>query len=120
MIALAYTNKNDYFCKKNKDMIFKDHKVTVQQVVRLIPENLLSTLAINTKVDYCAKVLQGERLFYLLLYAIVKSDRLSQRFLEDVFKSPSFKFLFKYSADRKVSRSSKSENISKINLDFFR
>ena len=101
-------------------MIFKDHKVTVQQVVRLIPENLLSTLAINTKVDYCAKVLQGERLFYLLLYAIVKSDRLSQRFLEDVFKSPSFKFLFNYSADMKVSRSSISEKLSKINLDFFR
>lgn len=100
-------------------MIFKEHKVTVQQVVSLIPDDLLSTLAINTKVDYCAKVLQGERLFYLLMYAILKTDRISQRYLEDVFKSTHFKFLFNYSVEMKVSHSSISEKLSKINLDFF-
>lgn len=72
-------------------MIFKDHKTNIQQILRLIPDELLSKLALNTKVDYCAKVLQGERLFYLLLYAILRSERISQRYLENVFKTRHFK-----------------------------
>jgi len=101
-------------------MIFKEHKTNIQQILRLIPDELLSKLALNTKVDYCAKVLQGERLFYLLLYAIIRSERLSQRFLEDIFKTRHFKFLFNYSIDLKVNHSSISEKLSKINLDFFK
>lgn len=101
-------------------MIFKEHKTNIQQILRLIPDNLLSKLALSTKVDYCAKVLQGERLFYLLLYAILKSERISQRYLEDIFKTNHFKFLFNYSVDLKVSHSSISEKLSKINLDFFK
>jgi transposase len=101
-------------------MIFKEHKANIQQILRLIPDELLSKLALNTKVDYCAKVLQGERLFYLLLYAILRSERISQRFLEDIFKTRHFKFLFNYSVDLKVSHSSISEKLSKINLDFFK
>jgi hypothetical protein len=49
-------------------MIFKDHKLSLQQIFQLIPADLLSKLALSTKVNYCAKVLQGERMFYLLLY----------------------------------------------------
>ena len=101
-------------------MIFKEHKTNIQQILRIIPDELLSKLALNTKVDYCAKVLQGERLFYLLLYAILRSERISQRYLEDVFKTRHFKFLFNYSVDLKVSHSSISEKLSKINLDFFK
>lgn len=101
-------------------MIFKDHKTNIQQILRLIPDNLLSELALGTKVNYCAKVLQGERVFYLLLYALLKTKDISQRYLEDVFSSSSFKFLFNYSIDLKVSHSSISERLSKINLDFFR
>lgn len=101
-------------------MFFKDHKVNIQQILSIIPDGLISRLAINTKVDYCAKVLQGERLFNLLLFAILKTDRLSQRFLEDLFANQQFKFLFNYSIDLKVSHSSISERLSKINLDFFR
>jgi transposase len=101
-------------------MIFKEHKTNIQQILRLIPDNLLSKLALNTKVDYCAKILQGERLFYLLLYAILRSERISQRYLEDVFKTNHFKFLFNYSVDLKISHSSISEKLSKINLDFFK
>lgn len=101
-------------------MVFKEHRTNIQHILRLIPDNLLSKLAINSKVDYCAKVLQGERIFYLLLYALLKSKEISQRYLEDVFKSPSFKFLFNYSIDLKVTHSSISERLSKINLDFFK
>ena len=101
-------------------MIFKEHKTNIQQILRIIPDGLLSRLAINSKVDYCAKVLQGERIFYLLLYSILRTDKISQRYLEEVFKSHHFKFLFNYSVDLKITHSSISERLSKINLDFFR
>ena len=48
-------------------------KVSAQQLLKLIPENMFSKLATITKVDYCAKVLQGERVFYLLLYGFFHS-----------------------------------------------
>ena len=62
-------------------------KVSAPSVLRMIPDELLSKLARDTKVDYCAKVLKGERLFYLLVYAFLCADRLCQRKLEAVFSS---------------------------------
>ena len=85
----------------------------------MIPDELLAKLARNTKVDYCAKVLKGERLFYLLVYALLCADRLSQRKLEAVFASQHFKSLFNFSVDMKVTRSSISTRLSTVNLDFF-
>ena len=94
-------------------------KVSAPSVLRMIPDDLLAKIASDTKVDYCAKVLKGERLFYLLVYAFLCADRLSQRKLETVFSSQQFKSLFNYSVDMKVSRSSISTRLSAINLDFF-
>ena len=94
-------------------------KAHAWDVIRMIPDEELAKLAKDTKVDYCAKVLTGERMFYLLVYAFVKADRLSQRKLESVFASQPFKALFNYSVDMKVTRSSISTRLSTINLDFF-
>ena len=52
-------------------------KVSAPSVLRMIPDEMLAKLARDTKVDYCAKVLKGERLFYLLVYAFLCADRLS-------------------------------------------
>ena len=94
-------------------------KVHAPEVIRMIPDEELAKLAKDTKVDYCAKVLTGERMFYLLLYSFLKADRLSQRSLESVFASQAFKALFNYSVDMKVTRSSISTRLSTISLDFF-
>lgn len=94
-------------------------KVHAPEVIRMIPDEELAKLAKDTKVDYCAKVLTGERMFYLLVYAFLMADRLSQRKLESVFASQPFKALFNYSVDMKVTRSSISTRLSTISLDFF-
>ncbi len=94
-------------------------KVSAPSVLRMIPDEMLAKLARDTKVDYCAKVLKGERLFYLMVYAFLCADRLSQRKLEAVFASQQFKSLFNFSVDMKVTRSSISTRLSTINLDFF-
>jgi len=85
----------------------------------MIPDEELARLASDTKVDYCSKVLKGERMFYMLVYAMLCADRVSQRRLETVFASAPFKTLFNFSVDMKVSHSSISSRLSKIDLVFF-
>jgi hypothetical protein len=99
---------------------FKDHKVTANQLLGVIPESLLSHLSDNTKIDYCSKVLHGRKMFYLLMYGILENDRLSQRTLEDTFNDSVFKALFQLDERESVRRSSISERLSRIDCDYFR
>jgi len=100
--------------------IFKEHKVSINQLLGVIPESLLSHLSENTKADYYSKVLHGKKLFYLLMYGILENDKLSQRTLEDTFNDPVFKRLFNLDPLESIRRSSLSERLSKIDSDFFR
>ncbi len=54
---------------------FKDHKITVGQILQFIPEALLTKLSSTTSVDKYTKVLHGKKMFYLLLYSILENDR---------------------------------------------
>lgn len=100
--------------------VFKDHKISVNQLLEVIPDALLANLSKNTKVDHYAKVLHGKKMFYLLLFGILENEKLSQRTLEDTFNDPIFKTLFDLDATETVRRSSISERLSKIDPDFFR
>lgn len=42
--------------------MFAGQKVNIQKVLGLIPDDLLAKFAKDTKVDYCAKVLYGQRI----------------------------------------------------------
>lgn len=100
--------------------MYSGQKINIQKILGLIPDDLISTLSKDTKVDYCAKVLYGQRIFNLLLYGILTTDRTSQRTLEDLFSSDLFKALFCYDAGMKVSHSSISTRLSTIDPEFFR
>lgn len=100
--------------------MYTGQKINVQKILSLIPDGLLSTLSKDTKIDYCAKVLYGKRIFNLLLYGLLTTDRTSQRTLEDLFRSDLFKSLFSYDAGMKISRSSISTRLSTIDPEFFR
>jgi transposase len=99
--------------------IFKDHKIKVEDLLNVIPEALMSHLSQTTSVDYYSKVLQGKKMFYLLMYGILESDRLSQRTLEDIFNDSVFKTLFNLDQNESVRRSSISERLGKINPEYF-
>ncbi|TDS49746.1 IS4 family transposase [Myroides indicus] len=99
---------------------FKDHKITVSQILQFIPEALLTKLSSTTSVDKYTKVLHGKKMFYLLLYSILENDRLSQRSLEDTFNGSIFKALFDLDENEKVRRSSISDRFSKIDSDYFK
>src|ERR1035437_3134521 len=100
--------------------MYLGQKINIQKILGLIPDDLLSSLSKDTKVDYCAKVLYGKRIFNLLLYGILTTDRTSQRTLEDLFKSNLFKSMFSYDAGMKISHSSISTRLSIIEPEFFR
>ena len=70
--------------------MFTDQKINIQKIIGLVPDDLLATLSKDTKVDYCAKVLYGQRIFNLLLYGLLTTERTSQRSLEEAFPKQSF------------------------------
>lgn len=100
--------------------VFKDHKISVKQLLGVVPEALLSQLSSSTKVDYYTKVLHGRKLFYLLFYGIIENEKLSQRTLEDTFNDTLFKTLFDLDKSETVRRSSISERLSTIDSDYFK
>lgn len=77
-------------------------------------------MSLTTRIDHYAKVLQGNKLFYLLLCVILDNDRLSQRILEDTFNDSVFKMLFNLNEYERVRRSSISERLSKVDPDYFK
>lgn len=100
--------------------VFKDHKISLSQVLAFIPEALLSHLSATTKVDYYSKVLHGKKMFYLLLFCIFDNEILSQRTLEDTFNSSGFKALFGLGEEERARRSSISDRLSKIDPSYFK
>jgi hypothetical protein len=100
--------------------MFKDHKVSITQLLEVIPEALLIHLSEKTRVDYYSKVLHGKKLFYLLMYSLLENNRLSQRTLEDTFNDPVFKKLFNLDPSESICHSSISERLSKIDSGYFR
>jgi len=93
--------------------------IEVGELLSLIPEDALSCIARDTRIDYCSKVLYGRSVFYLLLYSILFSERNSLRTMEDIFNNKKFKLLFHLDLNKKVSHSSISERLSVINVDYF-
>ena len=100
--------------------VFKDHKISLKQVLEFIPKALLTHLSATSKVDHYSKVLHGKKMFYLLLFCIFDNEKLSQRTLEDTFNSSGFKALFGLGEEEKVRRSSISERLSKIDSNYFK
>jgi hypothetical protein len=74
--------------KSNRMKFEEKQKICVPDLLRLIPDEQLSRLAGETKVDYCTKVLYGRSMFYLLLYALLQTEHTSQRTPEDIFRGP--------------------------------
>jgi len=97
----------------------KKTKISVTELLSLLPDEELNKIARRTKVNYYVKVLDGKSIFCLILYALVECQRNSLRTMEDIFNSPQFKFLFNLDSSQTIRHSSISERLSVINIEFF-
>jgi len=97
----------------------RNRKISISELLSLLPDEELNKIAKRTKVNYYVKVLDGKSIFYLILYALVECQRNSLRTMEDIFNSPQFKFLFNLDSSQTIRHSSISERLSIINVDFF-
>jgi hypothetical protein len=95
-------------------------KISIIQLLSLIPDEDIRKIAKRTKVDYYAKILDGKSLLCLILYSLIESQRNSLRTMEDIFNSSAFKFLFNLDSTKKVKYNSISERLSVIKINFFK
>ncbi len=96
------------------------NKISITQLLALIPDEDIRQIAKKTLVDYYSKILDGRSLLCLILYSLIESQRNSLRTMEDIFNSSAFKFLFNLDPNKKVKYNSISERLSVINIDFFK
>jgi hypothetical protein len=98
---------------------FSNHKISVEELLKLIPDELLDKLSAATDVDHQVKKLFGKNIFYLLLYGYLESTRISLRELEDIYSSQRFQFLFNIDSENGIKYNSLSDRLSMINPDYF-
>ena len=65
--------------------------MTVEQLLKLIPEEKFEFLSAETKVDHQVKKLYGATVFKLILFSMLNSNKLSLRVMEAYLKSAQFK-----------------------------
>lgn len=95
-------------------------KTTVEQLLKLIPEELLSNIEQETKVNHQVKKLRWTVMFKLLLMSVFDNERASLRLMEDIYNSERFR-QFRNDWDvRKTKHSSLSDRLKTINFKFFK
>lgn len=90
----------------------------VGELLKLIPPETFTDLAIETKVDFQVKKLSGEVMFKLILFSMLGSDKLSLRVMEGFLQSAKFKSFSQFDIlDTRYN--SISDRICTINATYF-
>ena len=110
----------DFIFALSMNNVKQKSKISVINLLSLLPDDELNRIARQTNVNHYVKVLDGKSIFCLLLYSLVECQRNSLRTMEDIFNSSVFKFLFNLPEEKTVKYNSISERLSVINLEFFR
>lgn len=92
--------------------------INYQELINLVPEQLLDDLAIKTNVDHSVSKLTGKNMFSLLLYGFTSDRLVSLRILEQIFNSPIFQ-IQKMNKER-IQHQSISERLKTMKVSYFR
>ena len=96
----------------------KTKSIKAEEVIGLVPDELLDRLTIETKVDYSVQKLHGKTVFKLFLYAFLNSKTISLRILEAIYASEKFKTLFNVPSGI-IKHSGIGMRLAKINYQYF-
>jgi transposase len=101
-------------------MKFKEDGIGVSDLLKLIPDELLDDLAAETNANYQVKKLYAQNVFNLLLYGLIKGERVGLRSLENFYNSRKFKALFKMPGTTKSAKyNSLSTRLATMNVNYF-
>ncbi|MEK6600247.1 MAG: IS4 family transposase [Candidatus Binatota bacterium] len=89
-----------------------------ENIIGLVPDEILDKLSDQTDVDYSVKKLQGKTIFKLFLFAALNGSDVSLSILEAIFQSERFKNLFSIQA-KPASRAAFSFRFKNIRADYF-
>ena len=95
-----------------------ENSIRAEDVIDLVPDHLLDTIAMETGIDYSVKKLQGKNIFKLFLFGVLNGRKLSLRILAEIFKSNKFKQLFDVQSDN-IKHSAIGMRLSKIDYRYF-
>lgn len=90
----------------------------VEDIIGLVPDDLLDRLSSIHKVDYSVKKLHGKIIFKLLLYTFLTSRTISLRIMAAIYDSEKFKNLFTL-AKKTIKHSWLGFRFSTINYRYF-
>jgi len=65
--------------------------LNVQEIFKIIPEEVLEEFAKKTEVDKNVKKLTGKSIFQLLLFSYIQSERVSLRLMENYYQTEQFR-----------------------------
>lgn len=89
-----------------------------KELLGLIPEKILKSLSVETKVDHQVKKLSGHLMFQLILYSMMNRKRVSLRVMEEFLKSSTFSTL-SHSPEIDSRYNSLSDRIAMIKSEYF-
>lgn len=89
-----------------------------EDIISLVPDELLDNLSLETGVDYSVQKLHGKVIFKLFLFAFLSGSKISLRLLETIFKSDRFRNLFQIKPTS-IKHSAFSMRLNKISFTYF-
>ena len=93
-------------------------KKTAAELIQEIPEKQLEDIGNEFNVDYNVSRLYGKLVFQLLLYGMLRSNRLSTHVLEDLYNSPFFG-AFSGKGGHQTRHSSLASRLSSLPHEYF-
>jgi len=93
--------------------------VTVNDLVRYLPQSTIDKIAKEANVDYQVKKLEGKDVFYLLLFSNLNTKDISLRQTEVLSQSKIYQIFAGKTSDYVVPHTTLSDRLSNINVEFF-
>ena len=97
----------------------KPKEVSVDDLMDLIPEDLLTELTKSLAVDKWVKKLKAGSLFKLILFNLLSTERLSLRLMEANFSDPVFQALAPELDDDQIAWTGIRDRLIHVNSEFF-
>ena len=94
-------------------------KVTLKQLLGVIPEEFFEKIAAETQVDFQVKKLSGRVMFNLIMMGLLDSERISLRVMEDIYHSRKFQLVAGISTTSSTKHSSIGDRIATISGEYF-